>query len=366
MTAPETIEIQPVAGPVEARMRPPGSKSLTNRALVCAALADGESTLTGALVSDDTHVMIDGLSRLGVPIDVSDDGTTLQVAGAGGVIPAIEADLFIGNSGTTVRFLTALATLGHGAFRLDGVARMRERPLGDLADALNALGALVETAGCRRRILLAHFGEHPPETCGNCDNCLSPPAAIDATETARKYLSAVFRTGQSFGATYIEEVLTGKSSERSLMNGHEALGVWNIVDGEEVTLLKPVGRALLLRDALRANEHGGLEFGPGARGLLKGEDMLSLVVPPKRERRRRGDTVQNPIGDPLFEALRARRREIAQEAGMPPYVIFHDSVLREMATVRPATLAAMGRLTGVGQRKLDAYGDAFLRVIREN
>ncbi|SEJ34772.1 ATP-dependent DNA helicase RecQ [Sphingomonas sp. OV641] len=232
---------------------------------------------------------------------------------------------------------------------------------------LNALGALVETAGCRRRILLAHFGEHPPERCGNCDNCLSPPAAIDATETARKYLSAVFRTGQSFGATYIETVLTGKSSDRSLMNGHEALSVWNIVSGDEAALLKPVGRALLLRDALRTNPHGGLEFGPAARALIKGEDTLSLVVPPKRERRRRGgDATPNPVGDALFEALRTRRRELAQEAGVPPYVIFHDSVLREMAARRPGSLSAMAHLTGVGQRKLDAYGEAFLRVIREN
>ena len=231
---------------------------------------------------------------------------------------------------------------------------------------LNALGALAETAGCRRRILLAHFGEHPPATCGNCDNCLSPPNAIDATETARKYLSAVFRTGQSYGATYVEEVLTGKSSERSLMNGHEALSVWNIVDGDETTLLKPVGRALLLRDALRTNPHGGLEFGPAARGLIKGEDTLKLVMPPKRARRRRGDQAANPVNDPLFDALRTRRRELAQEAGVPPYVIFHDSVLRDMARMRPASRASLGMLTGVGQRKLDAYGDAFLRVIREN
>ncbi|MDF2493466.1 DNA helicase RecQ [Sphingomonas sp.] len=230
---------------------------------------------------------------------------------------------------------------------------------------LNALGALAETAGCRRRILLAHFGEQPPATCGNCDNCLSPPNAIDATETARKYLSAVFRTGQSYGATYVEEVLTGKSSERSLMNGHEALSVWNIVDGDETTLLKPVGRALLLRDALRTNPHGGLEFGPAARGLIKGEDNLKLVMPPKRARRRRGDQAANPVNDPLFEALRTCRRELALEAGVPPYVIFHDSVLREMAATRPTSLSALGRLTGVGQRKLDAYGEPFLRVIRE-
>jgi len=234
---------------------------------------------------------------------------------------------------------------------------------------LTALGALVETAGCRRRILLKHFGEDAPEGCGNCDNCLAPPAAIDVTVTAQKFLSAVFRTGMMFGVGYIESVLLGQSSERSLMNGHEQLSVFGIVDGEEAALLKPVARALLLRDALRTNAHGGLEFGPEAKALLKGQAELKLVLPPKRERRaKRGRAAAggvNPIGNPLFEALRAKRREIAMEAGLPPYVIFHDSVLRDMAMLRPGTLNALGQLSGVGARKLEAYGDTFLQVIRE-
>ncbi len=232
---------------------------------------------------------------------------------------------------------------------------------------LTALGALVETAGCRRRILLKHFGEEPPERCGNCDNCLNPPAAVDVTVTAQKFLSAVFRTGMMFGMGYVESILLGQSSERSLTNGHEKLSVFGIVEGEEAALLKPVSRALLLRDALRANPHGGLEFGPEARAILKGGAKVELVLPPKRERRRRGGAAgaANPIGNPLFEALRAKRREIAQEAGLPPYVIFHDSVLRDMALMRPESIAAMGRISGVGARKLDAYGDAFLKVIRE-
>lgn len=139
----DSIKITPVVGPVIATVRPPGSKSLTNRALVCAALAEGVSTLTGALDSEDTRVMIEGLQSLGIEVAVSDEGRTLKVTGAGGGLPSLEADLFIGNSGTTVRFLTAVATLGHGAFRLDGVPRMRERPLGDLVQALNELGAQV-------------------------------------------------------------------------------------------------------------------------------------------------------------------------------------------------------------------------------
>jgi len=231
---------------------------------------------------------------------------------------------------------------------------------------LAALGALVETAGCRRRILLKHFGEDRAEDCGNCDNCLGSPDAVDATETARKFLSAVFRTDQLFGAGYIEQILLGQSTERSLTNGHENLSVWNIVAGDEIALIKPVARALLLRDALRTNAHGGLEFGPGARGILKGEDRVSIVVPPKRERRaRRGAAVAtNAADDPLFEALRTLRRDLAKEGGVPPYVIFHDSVLRDMAAQRPASRAELALLSGIGARKLDLYGDAFLAAIR--
>jgi 3-phosphoshikimate 1-carboxyvinyltransferase len=137
----ESLEIRPVAGPIRGSVRPPGSKSITNRALVCAALADGTSQLTGALNSEDTRVMIDGLGRLGIEVEAQDTGTRLRVHGAGGEIPALEADLFCANSGTTIRFLTALATLGHGSFRLDGVERMRQRPIGDLLEAINQLGA---------------------------------------------------------------------------------------------------------------------------------------------------------------------------------------------------------------------------------
>ena len=263
----------------------------------------------------------------------------------------------------------AVAHLFWGA---DDLARARQRiaevephrQQGERA-RLAALAGLVETAECRRAVLLRYFGENPPAHCGNCDNCLNPPATVDATVVAQKYLSAIFRTGQMFGTGYIEQVLTGKSTGRSLTSGHERLSVWGIVEGEEAALLKPVGRALMLRDAVRANAHGGLEFGPGARAILKGEAELRLIVPPKRERRRRGATgaTANPVGHPLFEALRARRREIAQATGLPPYVIFHDSTLRDMAMARPASLAEMSRIAGIGARKLDAYGPAFLEVI---
>lgn len=264
-------------------------------------------------------------------------------------------------------------SVAHLFWGADDFARARQR-LGEIEDdrvageraRLASLGALVETAGCRRAILLRHFGEDPPERCGNCDNCLSPPIARNVTELARKFLSAVFRTGQLFGVGYLEEVLTGRSTDKTIARRHEELSVFGIVGGDDAALLKPVARALQAQDALRANPHGGLEFGPAARAILKGEAEVALVEREKPARsRRRGASEANPADDPLFEALRAKRRELAQDGGVPPYVIFHDSVLREMAARRPADRWALGQLTGVGQRKLDAYGDAFLAVIRD-
>jgi ATP-dependent DNA helicase RecQ len=233
---------------------------------------------------------------------------------------------------------------------------------------LDALAGLVETAGCRRAVLLRHFGEHPPERCGNCDNCLHAPGVTDATQLARKLLSAVYRTGQMFGLGYLEKVLTGAADERVTDRGHDQLSVFGIVPGDEAPLLRSVARALQARGTLVTNEHGGFMLGGDARALLKGEGRLDLVVAPKAERtsrRRRGGEVEpNPIGDPLFEALRNLRRELAQEAGVPPYVIFHDSVLRDMAARRPTSQLDLGQIGGVGARKLEAYGDRFLEVIR--
>ena len=136
----DSIEILPT-GPLRATIRPPGSKSITNRALVCAALARGESLLSGALESDDTRVMLEGLRQLGVQLDHDTIARTIRVSGCGGRPPAAAAELTLGNSGTTVRFLTAVAALGHGVYRLDGAPRMRQRPIQDLLDALNQLGA---------------------------------------------------------------------------------------------------------------------------------------------------------------------------------------------------------------------------------
>ena len=137
-------------------------------------------------------------------------------------------------------------------------------------DRLNTLAAFVEAASCRRAILLRHFGEDPPERCGNCDNCLEPPATIDVTEVARKLLSAVFRTEMRFGVAHLTAVLGGNDSEKVRQFGHHQLSVFGIASAEELALVQPVARALLARDALRADDYGGLSFGPGAKPILKG------------------------------------------------------------------------------------------------
>jgi ATP-dependent DNA helicase RecQ len=233
---------------------------------------------------------------------------------------------------------------------------------------LDALAGLVETAECRRAVLLRYFGESPPERCGNCDNCLNAPGVQDATQIARKLLSAVYRTGQRFGVGHLEKVLAGSRDERIDKWGHDRLSVFGVAEADEMALVKPVARALQARGVLVPNEHGGLALGGNAREILRGEAKVEVVMAPEPERgRRRRGEVAASLADadaPLFDALRAKRRELAEEAGVPPYVIFHDSVLREMAVRRPPNRATLAMISGVGERKLDAYGDAFLAVIR--
>ncbi|MBO9528167.1 MAG: HRDC domain-containing protein, partial [Sphingobium yanoikuyae] len=142
------------------------------------------------------------------------------------------------------------------------------------------------------------------------------------------------------------------------------LSVFGIVDSEDAPLLSPLNRALQARGSLVANEHGGLKLAGDAKAILKGERTVEIVRPaPKRKEGRRRDQTPNPVGDPLFDALRTLRRELAAEAQVPPYVIFHDATLREMAATRPRTLRELGEIPGIGARKLEAYGDAFLNVI---
>lgn len=212
----ERLEIVP-SGPLSATVRPPGSKSITNRALVCAALADGESLLSGALDSEDTRVMVDGLQRLGLTVEHDPAAATLRVVGCGGAIPARQADLYVANSGTTVRFLTALVALGHGRYRLDGTPRMRERPIGDLLEGLGQLGvrALSERGtGCPPVVVEADgLRGGRAEVAGTVSSqflsglLLAAPAATGAVEVqvsgelvSKPYITMTLAVMRSFGA----------------------------------------------------------------------------------------------------------------------------------------------------------------------
>lgn len=187
----ETIAITPV-GPIQATVRPPGSKSITNRALVCAALAEGPSTLVGALESEDTSVMADGLRAIGIAIDRNSAARTLTVRGGGAVIGPPSAEIYVANSGTTIRFLAALVSLGRGTYRLDGTPRMRQRPIGDLVESLRQLGV---DAAC--------------EGPGGC-----PPVVIRAAglpggaATIRGDVSSQFLSGLLMAAPYAQRPVT--------------------------------------------------------------------------------------------------------------------------------------------------------------
>ena len=242
---------------------------------------------------------------------------------------------------------------------------------------LGSLIAFLETAGCRRQPLLRYFGEPEPAPCGNCDNCLTPPEVDDMTQAAQKFLSAVVRTGQRFGAAHVIDVLSGRANERSARFGHEALSVWGIGKDLAEARWREVARQLETVDALRRDpEHRGLVIGPAARALLRGEAQLAMrrqVADPLKPARgtaaaRKRETLEAhealaPADRDLFERLRALRRELAVEAGLPPYVIFHDSTLRAMAANRPRSLEEMAGISGVGAGKLKAWGPAFLEVM---
>ena len=231
-------------------------------------------------------------------------------------------------------------------------------------ERLNALAALVEAPTCRRAILLRHFGEEPPDHCGNCDNCLEPPATIDATEIARKLLSAAFRTEMRFGVGHLADVLGGNDNEKVRSFGHHRLSVFGIANAQELALVRPVARALIARDALRADAYGGLSFGPGAKPILKGEQLLSITAPQPRKRSARKRLEGTP--DPVFDALREARRKLAAKTGLPPYIIFHDSTLREIAERKPRSLSELSEVQGVGAAKLERYGQAMLAALSTN
>ncbi len=235
---------------------------------------------------------------------------------------------------------------------------------------LDALLGWCEVTDCRRRPLLGYFGEERASECGNCDNCLAPPATWDGTEAARKLLSAVYRTGQTFGAAHVVDVLLGNATDKVRRHGHESLSVFGIGADLPAQTWRSLVRQLLVRGFLRMDDegYGALVLADASRGLLRGEMAFEVredaKAPPTRGRARtRSDDIE-PNDRALWEALRECRRQLALEHNVPPYVIFHDATLRQMLADRPTDRDAFLGMVGVGQAKLERFGERFLDVLR--
>jgi ATP-dependent DNA helicase RecQ len=237
---------------------------------------------------------------------------------------------------------------------------------------LNAMLGFCEVTSCRRQSLLRYFGEELAKPCGNCDNCLSPPATWDGTEAARKALSCVYRAHQRFGAHHLIDILLGKSNERIERLGHQHLSTYGIGRDLNEKQWLSVFRQLIALGYLAVDHeaYGALKLTSACRPLLRGEDRVSLRRDDDKKQsgrqRESGTALSAPGKHGLWDALRALRKELAEDQGVPPYLIFHDVVLMDMVQHSPQNLAELGRLSGVGEKKLERYGKAFLAVIREN
>ncbi|MBP6798594.1 MAG: DNA helicase RecQ [Luteimonas sp.] len=236
---------------------------------------------------------------------------------------------------------------------------------------LDALVGYCETMRCRRQVLLANFGEAYPDACGHCDNCLQPPEAWDGTDAARKALSCVYRTGQRFGAVHLIDVLRGADTERVRQFGHDRLGVHGVGADLDARTWRGVFRQLVANGllAVDAEGHGGLRLTEASRAVLKGEQSVMLRrVAPRRERVARGRAAPAvealaAADKPVFEALRELRTRLAREQNVPPYVIFHDSTLRQIAARRPADEHELATIAGIGGGKLARYGALVLDTV---
>jgi ATP-dependent DNA helicase RecQ len=246
---------------------------------------------------------------------------------------------------------------------------------------LDALVSLAETANCRRTRLLGYFGETPGTSkCGNCDNCLSPPVLYDGKVIAQKLLSCAYRTGQRFGAMHLIDILIGRMTERIKQFGHDKLSVFGIGADLNEKQWRAALRQLVAMGHLKPDSEafGALKLTETARGVLKGETevMLREQVPGTRIRAtrvksRRGDIAEGIAGrvaagdSTLHAALRAWRSEIARKHGVPAYVVLHDSTIDGIAASRPATLSQLRGIPGIGDKKLEHYGDALIALVKQ-
>jgi len=237
------------------------------------------------------------------------------------------------------------------------------------AAKLDALLGLCETAGCRRVRLLEYFGE-ASQACGNCDTCLEPPQTWDATDAARKALSAIYRTGQRFGAVHVIDVLRGVDNQRTARWEHQKLSVFGIGADLDDTAWRSVMRQLVAMGLAEVDHlaHGAVRLTERSRAVLRGEQSVLMrhQATAKRRARRPSPSSAGTLGTRdalLLERLKAWRREEARAQGVPAYVIFHDSTLAEIARAQPRNLDALAAIAGIGARKLERYGEALLAAI---
>jgi ATP-dependent DNA helicase RecQ len=238
---------------------------------------------------------------------------------------------------------------------------------------LDALLGYCESTACRHQTILRYFGESHPGACEQCDNCLHPVETWQATQVAQMALSCVYRTGQRFGVGHLIDVLMGKVTPQVERFGHEKVSTFGIGKTLNQAQWSGVYRQLIAAGLLETDlsGYGGLHLTEAARPVLKGEQEVWLrrdAEPEKRmskaERSARAkEAFEGANDDPLWQALKAKRLELAREQGVPPYVIFHDSTLLEIHNRKPQTLDEMGQISGIGQAKLQKYGDAFLIVL---
>jgi ATP-dependent DNA helicase RecQ len=237
---------------------------------------------------------------------------------------------------------------------------------------LDAMLALCEITSCRRQALLEYFSDSLESPCGNCDTCLQPPHTWDATEAAQKALSCVHRTGQKFGVNYLVDVLLGKQNERILRFKHDQVSTYGIGAEFSAGEWRAIYRQLIAHGLLAVDleGHGGLRLTEKSRPILRSETKLLLRKLRKAEKRRTLRTSGNISGakanEALWEALRALRSSLAEEQGLPAYMIFHDATLMEMMEKRPQTLQQLALISGVGERKLAAYGNQFLSCLNSS
>jgi ATP-dependent DNA helicase RecQ len=237
---------------------------------------------------------------------------------------------------------------------------------------LNALLGVCETAGCRRKAILAHFGESHPGDCGNCDTCRSPVESWDGTEAAIKAMAAIYRTGQRFGSAHVIDVLMGKVTEKVERFGHDKQPVFGAGKDLDARSWQSVLRQLTASGLVVVDHaaHGALTLGPDSRAVFRHERKVTL----RKDRPRKSAEVRRQLANAvelaepamtIFNALRAERLRIAREQGVPPYVVFQDATLRAMALARPRHLQDLLGIPGVGQAKLERYGDAFLAILEK-